>query len=61
METEWDYGTHTLLCVERVKLEGGNEAAVMPPRLQPLTLGSGNVTVVPLKNRACGEGSCPHF
>lgn len=60
-ETEWDYGTHTLLYVERVTLEGGNEAAVMPPCLQPLILGLGNVTAVPLKNHVGGEGSCPHF
>lgn len=47
MGTERDSGTHTLLYVERVKLEGGNEAAVMPRCLQPVTLGSGNVMAVP--------------
>lgn len=45
--TEKDYGTHTLLYVEPVKLEGGNAAAVMSPCLLPLTLDSGNVMVAP--------------
>jgi hypothetical protein len=50
--TEWDYGTHMLLYVE-----GGNEAVVMSPCLQPLTLGSGNVMVAPLMIHGGDEGS----
>lgn len=58
--TEKDYGTHTLLYVEPVKLEGDN-AAVMSPCLLPLTLGSGNVMVAPSKNHGDDEGSFPRF
>lgn len=58
--TERDYGTHTLLYAEPLKLEGGNAAAAMSPCLLPSTLGLGNVMVAPLKIHGGDGGSFPH-